>query len=188
MLNQEQCTLGVHTLLLLLLLGSLQDNGTDFEIQYGTGSLSGYLTSDKLSWGGLAIADQLFAGAADMYGGVLCDGVDCFSLKCRVDWVFTTALSCLAACHLHEKLLLPGLARPPQLNLSHMKPSRTSHLQVRGFVKVPGCQELRGGRRTYYVSALLSVVLVYCRLLCVSAPDDSSHDILQHKQQHQQQQ
>jgi hypothetical protein len=41
---------------------NLQVNGTEFEIQYGTGSLSGYISQDKLSWGGLGIQDQPFAG------------------------------------------------------------------------------------------------------------------------------
>src|SRR5271169_1164800 len=43
-------------------------NGTEFEIRYGSGSLSGFVSSDTLELAGMEIEDQLFAEATEEPG------------------------------------------------------------------------------------------------------------------------
>jgi hypothetical protein len=46
----------------------LQSNGQSFDIEYGSGSLSGYLSEDVLHFGGIDVTGQIFAEATDEPG------------------------------------------------------------------------------------------------------------------------
>jgi saccharopepsin len=47
---------------------SYEKNGTNFEIRYGSGSLSGFVSSDTLDFAGMEIKNQLFAEATEEPG------------------------------------------------------------------------------------------------------------------------
>jgi hypothetical protein len=64
----------------------LQQNNTQFAIQYGSGSLDGFMSADTLTLGGLKAKHQLFAEAvnepgiafvAAQFDGILVGAVDC---------------------------------------------------------------------------------------------------------------
>jgi saccharopepsin len=42
-----------------------KENGTSFEIRYGSGSLSGFVSQDTMTIGDITIKDQLFAEATN---------------------------------------------------------------------------------------------------------------------------
>ena len=47
---------------------SYKENGTTFEIRYGSGSLSGFVSSETLDFAGMEIKNQLFAEATEEPG------------------------------------------------------------------------------------------------------------------------
>ena len=69
---------------------TFKQNGSDFEIRYGSGSLSGFVSSDTLDFAGMTIKNQLFAEATEEPGlafafgrfdGILGMGYDTISVN-----------------------------------------------------------------------------------------------------------
>lgn len=54
--------------------GSYQKNGTEFKIRYGSGSLSGFVSTDIVTWAGMKVKNVQFAEATDEPGLVFKHG------------------------------------------------------------------------------------------------------------------
>lgn len=58
---------------------NMQENGTSFTMYYGRGSTLGFLSTDRLTLGGLVIENQTFAEAIrddeDVFGNASFDGI-----------------------------------------------------------------------------------------------------------------
>lgn len=64
-----KCTnCGVHPKYKSSSSSSYHPNGTSWKIQYGSGPVSGFLSDDSVTWGGLTISKQSFAEVTDVSG------------------------------------------------------------------------------------------------------------------------
>ena len=66
--DQPACVQGDAYIFSQLRTCAPQANGTEFAIQYGSGSLSGFFSADVLSLGALAVKNQTFAEAVNEPG------------------------------------------------------------------------------------------------------------------------
>ena len=103
----------------------MQQNNTQFAIQYGSGSLDGFISSDRLTFGGLEVKDQLFAEAvnepglafvAAQFDGILVRGLCCPSSMEHSAWLMHVSPCSLLGC---DSLLQISSCQPRTDTSSH---------------------------------------------------------------------
>ncbi len=81
----------LHTSVILTPFGRhAQQNNTHFAIQYGSGSLDGFISSDKLTLGGLELEHQLFAEAVNEPGIAF--------VAAQFDGILVSSLGAIRSC------------------------------------------------------------------------------------------